>query len=92
LQLFLHFDTMLTLQASSTIAPHQPLGPLPDCSYIVANQPVPWPVPATTASKTIKAAMNKRKAAGTKLKGATGKKGKSEGNKTKTVGNTAKKK
>ena len=83
---------MLTLQASSTIAPHQPLGPLPDCSYIVANQPVPRPVPPTTASKTIKAAMNKRKAAGTKLKGATGKKGKSEGNKTKTVGNTAKKK
>ena len=79
---------MLTLQASSIIAPCQSLGPLPDCSYIAANQPVP----PTTASKTIKAAMNKRKAAGTKLKGATGKKGKSAGNKTKTVGNTTKKK
>ncbi|KAG2562757.1 hypothetical protein PVAP13_8KG318000 [Panicum virgatum] len=75
-------DTILSQmleEASSTIAPHQPLGPLPDCSYIVANQPVPRPVPATTASKTIKAAVNKRKAAGTKLKGTTGKKGKSAG-------------
>jgi len=85
---------MLTLQASSTIAPCQSLGPLPDCSYIAANQPVPRPVPPTTASKAIKAAVNKRKAPGTKLKDATGKKGKAAGNKTKTktVGKTTKKK
>ncbi|RLN09836.1 uncharacterized protein C2845_PM11G23480 [Panicum miliaceum] len=82
-------DTMLSQmleEASSRVAPYQPLGPLPDCSYIAANQPVRRPVPPTTATKAIKAALNKRKAAGTKPKDATGKKGKAAGNKIKTVG------
>lgn len=90
--IFSYIDTILTLQTSSTIALYQPLGPLPDCSYITTNQPVPCPVPPTTASKAIKEALNKRKAAGTKPKDATGKKRKTTCNKTKIVGNTAKKK
>jgi len=93
--LFLHcnhffIDTMLNLQASSIVAPYQPLGSLPDCSYIAANQPVPRPIPPTTASKAVKAALNKRKAAGNKSKDATGKKAKAT--RSKTVGNATKKK
>ncbi|XP_039789047.1 uncharacterized protein LOC120655353 isoform X2 [Panicum virgatum] len=81
-------DTMLSQmiqEASSIVAPYQPLGSLPDCSYIAANQPVPRPIPPTTASKAVKAALNKRKAAGNKSKDATGKKAKAT--RSKTVGN-----
>jgi hypothetical protein len=66
---------LLNLQASS-VAAHQPPGPLPECCYIAVNQPVARPVPPTTASKATKTTLNKRKAAGTKPKDATGKKAK----------------
>ncbi|CAN6302217.1 unnamed protein product [Urochloa humidicola] len=86
-------ETMLSQmlkETSRTAAPYQPPGPLPDCSYIAANQLVARPVPPTTASKAVKAGLNKRKAAGTKPKDETTKKAKATGNKT--VGNTTKKK
>jgi len=55
-------------------------GPLPDCSFIASNQPVPRPAPLTTATKKGKATA-KRTPAARNSKEQTVKKTKASGNK-----------
>ena len=59
-------------------------GPLPDCSFIATNQPIPRPAPLTTTTKRVKD-IAKRKRAGKNTKEQAVKKTKASGMTTKAA-------